>query len=258
MGISYLISGSSAFSKSSLYIWKFSVHTLLKPSLKDFEHCLASMWSECNCAVVWTYFGIAFRWDWNHNWSFPVPLPLLSFPNLLISGDCVISLVLSRHNKNLKQSMLKPWDRTCLSSRTDRVTALRFWTVLYLSDRSVLQLRVTPQFYLENKWKYIFEAWGHANTKDTKRRERERETERVHLPTWERDPMPFDSSFYMFFFPLPLGLPYVNGASQECCLFCLRSSLRSSDLPLFYFHELFPSLSFSHCHSGLLFPILTT
>ena len=38
-----LISGSSAFSKSSLYIWKFLVHILLKPSLKDFEHYLASM-----------------------------------------------------------------------------------------------------------------------------------------------------------------------------------------------------------------------
>ena len=38
-----LISGSSAFSKSSLYIWKFSVHVLLKPVLKDFEHYLASM-----------------------------------------------------------------------------------------------------------------------------------------------------------------------------------------------------------------------
>ena len=38
-----LISGSSAFSKSSLYIWKFSVPVLLKPSLKDFEHYLASM-----------------------------------------------------------------------------------------------------------------------------------------------------------------------------------------------------------------------
>ena len=33
-----LISGSSAFSKSSLYIWKFLVHILFKPSLKDFEH----------------------------------------------------------------------------------------------------------------------------------------------------------------------------------------------------------------------------
>ena len=38
-----LISGSSAFSKSSLYIWNFSVHILLKPSLKDFEHNLAGM-----------------------------------------------------------------------------------------------------------------------------------------------------------------------------------------------------------------------
>ena len=38
-----LICDSSAFSKSSLHIWKFSVHVLLKPSLKDFEHYLASM-----------------------------------------------------------------------------------------------------------------------------------------------------------------------------------------------------------------------
>ena len=38
-----LICGSSAFSKSSLYIWTFSVHILSKPSLKDFEHYLASM-----------------------------------------------------------------------------------------------------------------------------------------------------------------------------------------------------------------------
>ena len=38
-----LISVSSAFSKSSFYIWKFSVHVLLKPSLKNFEHYLASL-----------------------------------------------------------------------------------------------------------------------------------------------------------------------------------------------------------------------
>ena len=41
--IGNLISGSSAFSKSSLYIWKFSVHILLKNNLKDFEHYLAGM-----------------------------------------------------------------------------------------------------------------------------------------------------------------------------------------------------------------------
>ena len=74
-----LISGSSAFSKSSLNIWKSSVHKLLKPSLKDFEHYLASLWDEHNCAIVWTFFGIALLWDWNGNWPFPVLWPLQGF-----------------------------------------------------------------------------------------------------------------------------------------------------------------------------------
>ena len=78
-----LISGSSAFSKSRLNIWKFSVHIQLKPSLKDFEHYFTSVWNECNCVVVWAFFGIAFLWDWNENWPFAVLWPLLSFPNLL-------------------------------------------------------------------------------------------------------------------------------------------------------------------------------
>ena len=46
------ISGSSAFSKSSLYIWNSSVHVLLKPSLKDFEHYLASTWDQHNDTIV--------------------------------------------------------------------------------------------------------------------------------------------------------------------------------------------------------------
>ena len=78
-----LISGSSAFSKSSLYIWKFIVHVLLKPGLENFKHYFASLWDECNCAVVWSFFGIAFLWDWNENSPFPVLWPLLSFPNLV-------------------------------------------------------------------------------------------------------------------------------------------------------------------------------
>ena len=82
MDVGNLISGSSAFSKSSLNICKFSVHVLLKPSLENFEHYFASMWNECNCVVVWMFFGIAFLWDWNENWPFPVLWPLLSFPNL--------------------------------------------------------------------------------------------------------------------------------------------------------------------------------
>ena len=78
-----LISVSSAVSKSSLNIWKFTVHVLLKPGLENFEHYFASVWNECNGMVVWTFFGIAFPQDWNENWPFPFLWPLLSFPNLL-------------------------------------------------------------------------------------------------------------------------------------------------------------------------------
>ena len=84
INVGNLISGSSAFSKPSLCIWKFSVHILLKPSLKDFEHYLASMWNENNCMVVWKFLGIALLWGWSINWSFPVLWPLLIFPNLLM------------------------------------------------------------------------------------------------------------------------------------------------------------------------------
>ena len=47
-----LISGSSAFSKTSLNIWKFTVHVLLKPGLENFEHYFASVLDEDNCMVV--------------------------------------------------------------------------------------------------------------------------------------------------------------------------------------------------------------
>ena len=43
MDVDNLISGSSAFSKSSLIIWKFMVHVLLKPGLENFEHYFASV-----------------------------------------------------------------------------------------------------------------------------------------------------------------------------------------------------------------------
>ena len=62
-----LISSSSAFSKSRLNIRKFTVHILLKPGLENFEHYFTSVWDECNCAVVWAFFGIAFLRDWNEN-----------------------------------------------------------------------------------------------------------------------------------------------------------------------------------------------
>jgi len=54
-------------------------HQLLevKLSLENFEHYFASVWDECICAIVWTFFGIAFLCDWNENWPFPVPWPQL-------------------------------------------------------------------------------------------------------------------------------------------------------------------------------------
>ena len=90
--VANLISGSSAFSKSSLNIRKLLVHELLKPDLENLEHYFASVWDECNCVVVWTFFGIAFLWNWNENWPFPVLWPLLSFP----AG--ILSAALSQHS----------------------------------------------------------------------------------------------------------------------------------------------------------------
>ena len=76
-----LIYGSSAFSKTSLNIWKFSVHVLLKPGLENFEHYFTSVRSVQLCgslSILWDCL-----WDWNENGPFPVLWPLLSFPNLL-------------------------------------------------------------------------------------------------------------------------------------------------------------------------------
>ena len=85
MDVGNLISSSSVLFKPRLYIWKFLVHILLNPGLKDFEHYLASMWNEsnCPCPVVWAFFGIACVWDGNKNLHFLVLWPLLSFPNFL-------------------------------------------------------------------------------------------------------------------------------------------------------------------------------
>ena len=114
MDVGNLISGSSVFSKSSLNIWKFSVHVLLKPSLENFEHYFASVWDACSCTVVWTFFGIAFLWDWNENWHFPVLWPLPSFPNLL--AYWVQQYGCLDHSKlwNILQEMRIPDHLTCL------------------------------------------------------------------------------------------------------------------------------------------------
>ena len=68
-----LISGSSALSKSSLNIWTFSVHILLKRGLENLEHYFASMWDECNCvlfeySLALPFFGM----EWKLSFSSPV------------------------------------------------------------------------------------------------------------------------------------------------------------------------------------------
>ena len=63
MDVGNLIPGSSAFSKTSLNIWKFTVHVLLKPHLENFEYYFASLLNACNCVVVWTFFGTRKKTD---------------------------------------------------------------------------------------------------------------------------------------------------------------------------------------------------
>ena len=121
-------------------------------------------------------------------------------------------------------------------------------TVLQLS--ALGQISVTTPFYLENKRKIHPRGMRACQPK---RRGEERELARTRAD--ERDPGALSPHFM---FSHPPGLPRVSWASRGCCLFYPRSSLQSSDLPLLYFRGLFPSLSFSHCPSGLLFPILTT
>ena len=62
-----------------------SVHGIFQARVLEWvsiAFSITSMW-ECNSVVVWTSFGIAFLWDWNENWPFPVLRPLLSFLNLM-------------------------------------------------------------------------------------------------------------------------------------------------------------------------------
>ena len=55
-----LISGSSAFPKSSLNSWNFMDRVLVKLGLKNFEHCFASVWDECSCVVIWIFLALPF------------------------------------------------------------------------------------------------------------------------------------------------------------------------------------------------------
>ena len=77
-----------------LAIWSLVPLPLLKPAWTSenlwFTYCWSLAWRTlsitllaCEMSIVWAFFGIAFIWDWNENWPFPVLWPLLSFPDLL-------------------------------------------------------------------------------------------------------------------------------------------------------------------------------
>ena len=96
MGFSRQEYWSGSVIQQMLAIWSLVPLPFLNPAWTSrssrFTYCwsltwtilnITNMWDECNCAVVWVFFGIAFLWDWNENWPFPVLWPLLSFPNLL-------------------------------------------------------------------------------------------------------------------------------------------------------------------------------
>ena len=86
-------------------------------------------------------------------------------------------------------------------------------------------------------------------------REGEREKEHMHVGEKERERALWLCLLHVF--ASPWACPVQTGLSQECCLFYLKSSLWSSDLLLFYFRGLFPSLSFSHRHFWTPFPYST-
>ena len=89
-----LISGSSAFSKSSLNIWKFTFHILLKPGLENFEHYFTTTWDECNCVIVWTFFAIAFFLGLKWKLAFSSSVATAEFSKF--AG--ILSVVLSQHH----------------------------------------------------------------------------------------------------------------------------------------------------------------
>ena len=73
----------------------FSIHGIFQSRVLEWgaiAFSVASMWDECNCAVVWAFFGIAFLWDWNENWPFPLATAEFS----KFAG--ILSAALSQHH----------------------------------------------------------------------------------------------------------------------------------------------------------------
>ena len=156
-------------------------------------------------SLLWQFF----IQQWNSSPSAPL--------HIVMSHKCMFLGSLSRHNKDLEWRALKPPQRvTALRSWIDRVIPLRSRMDHVIALR---QISVTALFYLEDSRR---ESGGGGRERDRKStRMGERKSVRKR----------FGSSFYMFF-SSTWACPMQIGLSQECCLFYLKSSLWSSDLPL--------------------------
>ena len=94
MDIGNLTSGSSAFSKSSLNIWKFTVHVLLKPGFENFEHHFANIvrWVQLcgSLSILWHCLSLGLEWKL----TFSSPAAIAEFSRFV----GILSAALSQHH----------------------------------------------------------------------------------------------------------------------------------------------------------------
>ena len=173
---------------------------------------------------------------------------LPSWPQLVLSGECMLLGSVSSQQRFGVMDIKAPsachssrvLERSCYSSQVSNGPC-------YSSQKNQCHSSVLQLYFIQKiAGKSILEASGHVDPK-TRRDERPSEWERAS----EREQASQLWLLFLYVY-LSLGLSYVNQASQECC-FYLRSSIWSSDLLLFYFCGLFPSLSTAILDSFSLF-----
>ena len=128
----------SAFSKTTLNIWKFMIHILLKPGMENFEHFFVSIWDECNFMVVWAFFGISFfeigmksdHFQLSHGWDFQI--------------SCHIEYI------TFAASSMRIWNSSTGIKAIIEPPVLQ-WTLHWLSE----QMRSTAFSYNNNKFSQL-------------------------------------------------------------------------------------------------------
>ena len=115
------------------------------------------MWNEPSCIVVWTFFGIAFLWDWNENWRFPVLWPLLSFP-IIVLKLCLTPCTRSTYTQ---QAPLPPRNNGC------------FFPFFVLAASAALVTRLllvhlhASVWHLTFHYSYILDSPGGSDSKES-------------------------------------------------------------------------------------------